>query len=118
VTRRDNYVCGIDAAIDVVGGKWKVLILWELSQGPRHFGELRRGIPKVTEKVLTSHLRQLEADGIVRRQESYEGAVRRVSYALTPLGASLNDALAPLAAWGKEHLLGRGGLPARPAASA
>ncbi|MCZ2524002.1 winged helix-turn-helix transcriptional regulator [Streptomyces sp. HB2AG] len=109
MTRRDTYVCGIDAAIDVVGGKWKVLVLWELGGGPRRFGELRRGIPGVTEKVLTSHLRELEADGIVSREEALEGAVRRVTYALTPLGVSLNEALAPLGAWGREHLLGRQG---------
>ncbi|GAA2499749.1 helix-turn-helix domain-containing protein [Streptomyces thermolineatus] len=107
MTRRDTYVCGIDAAIDVVGGKWKVLVLWELGEGPRRFGELRRGVPGVTEKVLTSHLRELEADGIVSREEALDGAVRRVTYSLTPLGVSLNEALAPLGAWGREHLLGR-----------
>ncbi len=99
-------MCGIDAAIDVVGGKWKVLILWALNEAPRRFGELRRELPGVTEKVLTSHLRELESDGIVVREESMEGAVRRVAYALTPLGGSLNEALAPLGAWGREHLLG------------
>lgn len=98
-------MCGIDAAIDVVGGKWKVLILWALDAGPCRFGELRRGIPGVTEKVLTSHLRELESDGIVCREEAIEGAVRRVTYALTPLGVSLNVALAPLGAWGREHLM-------------
>ncbi|MEU8486686.1 helix-turn-helix domain-containing protein [Streptomyces sp. NPDC048641] len=106
MTRRDEYVCGIDAAIDVVGGKWKVLILWALRECPCRFGELRRGIPGVTEKVLASHLRELEADGIVFREEASEGAVRRVTYSLTPLGASLNEALGPLGAWGREHLLG------------
>jgi DNA-binding HxlR family transcriptional regulator len=106
MTRRDAYVCGIDAAIDVVGGKWKVLVLWALESGPCRFGELRRGIPGVSEKVLTSHLRELESDGIVVREEDCEGAVRRVSYALTPLGVSLNEALGPLGAWGRKHLLG------------
>lgn len=99
-------MCGIDAAIDVVGGKWKVLILWSLTNGPRRFGELRRDIPGVTEKVLTSHLRELEDDGIISREESTEG-VRRVTYALTPLGISLNEALEPLGAWGKKHILTR-----------
>ncbi|TXK41044.1 helix-turn-helix domain-containing protein [Nonomuraea sp. C10] len=106
MTRRDTYVCGIDAAIDVVGGKWKVLILWALDEGPLRFGELRRGIPGVTEKVLTTHLRELENDGIVSRDEAFEGAVRRVAYTLTPLGVSLNEALAPLGDWGRKHLLG------------
>ncbi|MER5891844.1 helix-turn-helix domain-containing protein [Streptomyces sp. NPDC001876] len=106
MTRRDTYVCGIDAAIDVVGGKWKVLILWALNEAPCRFGELGRGIPGVTDKVLASHLRELQADGIVFREESLEGAVRRVTYGLTPLGISLNEALGPLGAWGREHLLG------------
>ncbi|MFJ1897079.1 MULTISPECIES: winged helix-turn-helix transcriptional regulator [unclassified Streptomyces] len=106
MTRRDGYVCGIDAAIDVVGGKWKVLILWALDVEPCRFGELRRAIPGVTEKVLASHLRELETAGIVFREEAFEGAVRRVTYGLTPLGTSLNAALAPLGAWGREHLLG------------
>lgn len=106
MTRRDTYVCGIDAAIDVVGGKWKVLILWALGEGPSRFGELKRAVPGVTEKVLTSHLRELEDDGIVSREEAMEGAVRRVTYALTPLGSSLNEALGPLGAWGRQHLLG------------
>ncbi|GAA2095002.1 helix-turn-helix domain-containing protein [Streptomyces albiaxialis] len=105
MTRRDTYVCGIDAAIDVVGGKWKVLILWALhAEGTCRFGQLKREIPGVTEKVLTSHLRELEADGIVRR-EVYEERVPRVEYSLTPLGASLNEALEPLGAWGRAHLL-------------
>lgn len=99
-------MCGIDAAIDVVGGKWKVLILWALDVEPCRFGELRRAIPGVTEKVLASQLRELEAAGIVLREEAFEGAVRRVTYALTPLGTSLNEALSPLGAWGREHLLG------------
>lgn len=100
-------MCGIDAAIDVVGGKWKVLILWALNEHPCHFGELRRELPGVTEKVLTSHLRELEGDGIVAREESYEGAVRRVAYRLTPLGVTLNEALEPLGRWGRQHILGR-----------
>ncbi|WP_406095851.1 winged helix-turn-helix transcriptional regulator [Streptomyces sp. NBC_01013] len=109
MTRRGGYVCGIDAAISVVGGKWKVLILWALEAGPGRFGELRRGIPGITEKVLASHLRELEADRIVSREEALEGAVRRVTYALTPLGVSLNEALGPLGAWGREHLLSERG---------
>jgi DNA-binding HxlR family transcriptional regulator len=61
----------------------------------------------VSEKVLASHLRELEADGIVHR-ELYDESPPRVEYSLTPLGVSLNQALAPLGAWGREHLLGGG----------
>ncbi|MFF8383258.1 winged helix-turn-helix transcriptional regulator [Streptomyces kanasensis] len=114
VARRPGaYVCGIDAAMDVIGGKWKVLILWALHERPCRFGELRRELPGVTEKVLASHLRELEADGVVHREE-YDEVPPRVEYSLTPRGVSLNDALAPLGAWGRDHVLA----PAREAAAA
>ncbi|WP_435974760.1 winged helix-turn-helix transcriptional regulator [Streptomyces sp. Qhu_M48] len=99
----DGHVCGIDTALEVIGGKWKVLILWALHEQPhRRFGELRRLVPGVTEKVLASHLRELEADGIVRRV-SYDETPPRVEYSLTEDGVRLNDALDPLAAWGRER---------------
>jgi DNA-binding HxlR family transcriptional regulator len=98
-------MCGIDAAMDVVGGKWKVLILWALHERPHRFGELRRGLPGVTEKVLTAQLRELELDGVVNR-EVHDEVPPHVEYSLTPLGDSLNEALAPLGAWGRENILG------------
>ncbi|MER7371535.1 winged helix-turn-helix transcriptional regulator [Streptomyces lanatus] len=103
--RPGAYVCGIDAAMDVVGGKWKVLVLWALNERPHRFGELRRELPGVTEKVLAAQLRELEADGIVHR-EAYDEIPPRVEYSLTPRGAALNTALAPLGAWGRENVLG------------
>jgi DNA-binding HxlR family transcriptional regulator len=106
VPRAGTYFCGIDAAMDVIGGKWKVLILWELDGSACRFGELRRLLPGVTEKVLASHLRELEHDGIVLRTD-YGEVPPRVEYSLTELGHSLNAALAPLGAWGREHVLGR-----------
>ncbi|CAL9580652.1 putative HTH-type transcriptional regulator YybR [Streptomyces sp. enrichment culture] len=104
--RAGSYVCGVDAAMDVIGGKWKVLILWELSLRPYRFGELRRALPGVTEKVLAAHLRELEADGIVHREE-YAQVPPRVEYSLTPRGVALNEALEPLGAWGKANVLGQ-----------
>jgi DNA-binding HxlR family transcriptional regulator len=102
-----GHVCGIDAAMEVIGGKWKVLILWALHENPHpRFGELRRLLPGITEKVLASHLREMEADGIVRRV-AYDEVPPRVEYALTTDGARLNDALDPLAAWGRERALAR-----------
>lgn len=97
----DGHVCGIDAAMEVIGGKWKVLILWALHEQPcRRFGELRRLLPGITEKVLASHLREMETDGVVRRV-SYDEVPPRVEYSLTEDGERLNDALRPLAAWGR-----------------
>jgi DNA-binding HxlR family transcriptional regulator len=94
------YICGIDAAMDVVAGKWKSLILWELDNyGTRRFSELKRGLPGVSEKMLIQHLREMEEDGLVHR-EVYREVPPRVEYSLTDHGASLNEALAPLGAWG------------------
>lgn len=96
--------CGIAAAMSVIDGKWKVSVLWELEQCPRRFGELRRLVPGVSEKVLAAQLRELETDGIVHR-EVYEEVPPRVEYSLTPLGHELNGALEALGAWGAKHLL-------------
>ncbi|RPK92433.1 MULTISPECIES: helix-turn-helix domain-containing protein [Streptomyces] len=103
VRRPGAFVCGIDAAMDVIGGKWKVLILWALDERTCRFGELRRAVTGVTEKVLSSHLKELEDDGIVHR-EVYAEVPPRVEYSLTPLGLSLNAALEPLGQWGREHV--------------
>ncbi|RSS68671.1 helix-turn-helix domain-containing protein [Streptomyces sp. WAC06614] len=103
VTKRPGSAeCGLDAAMEVMGGKWKVVVLWMLESGPRRFGELRRSIDGITEKVLAAHLREMEADGIVHR-EVYDEVPPRVEYSLTPIGVELNDALAPLSAWGAKY---------------
>lgn len=97
------YLCGLDAAVDVVGGKWKTLILWALSVEPRRFGELRRTVEGISEKVLIQQLRELERDGIVKR-EVHRQVPPKVVYSLTPLGVSLDAALEPLGRWGEEHI--------------
>lgn len=80
-----------------------MLILWALHEHPhRRFGELRRPLAGITEKALASHLREMEADGIVHRA-SYDEVPPRVEYSLTENGMRLNDALQPLAAWGRER---------------
>ncbi|MEU0641213.1 winged helix-turn-helix transcriptional regulator [Streptomyces umbrinus] len=102
--RRGPYFCGIDAAMDVVAGKWKSLILWELDHyGVRRFAELRRGLPGVSEKMLIQHLREMEEDGLVHR-EVYREVPPKVEYSLTKHGVSLNAALASLGAWGTERI--------------
>ncbi|WP_308440279.1 winged helix-turn-helix transcriptional regulator [Streptomyces mashuensis] len=92
--------------MDVVGGKWKVLILWALAERSCRFGELRRLLPGVSEKVLAAQLRELEGDGVVVR-EVYDEVPPRVVYSLTEAGVLLNGALAPLGVWGKEFVLPR-----------
>ena len=86
--------CGLDVALAVVGGKWKLLILYYLAHSPRRFGNLRRLVAGISEKVLIQQLRELQADRIVRRTDHRE-VPPRVDYAVTELGLSLAKALAP-----------------------
>ncbi|MGW5532024.1 winged helix-turn-helix transcriptional regulator [Streptomyces xanthochromogenes] len=103
-SRNGPYICGIDAALDVVSGKWKALILWELNAHTvRRFAQLRRGLPGVSEKMLTQHLREMEADGLVRRTV-YAEVPPKVEYSLTERGHTLNQALGPLGDWGTERM--------------
>ncbi|MGP3776163.1 winged helix-turn-helix transcriptional regulator [Streptomyces sp. SDT5-1] len=106
--RNGPYICGIDAALDVVSGKWKGLVLWELhTHGVRRFAELRRALPGVSEKMLTQHLRQMEEDGLVHR-EVYAEVPPRVEYSLTESGTALNEALRPLGEWGRTRIREQG----------
>ena len=101
--REQAYGCGLDAALDVVGGKWKPIVLWQLVPGPRRFGELRRLVTGISEKMLIQQLREMEADGVVSRKDFRE-VPPRVEYSLTPLGVTLTEALRPLCDWGSMHV--------------
>jgi len=94
---------GARSGADVIGGKWKVLILWALSVEPRRFGELKRAVEGISEKVLIQQVRELERDGIVHR-EVHEQVPPKVVYSLTPLGIALDEALEPLGRWGDVHM--------------
>ncbi len=99
-----GFTCGLDATLRVIAGKWKPLILYFLAQdGPTRYGELRRAIRDVSDKVLIQQLKELEADALVKRTD-YKEVPPRVDYSLTPLGRSLAEALVPLCAWGTEHM--------------
>jgi DNA-binding HxlR family transcriptional regulator len=95
--------CPVTTAIAVIAGKWKPTILCEIREGARRFSDLRRDIPGISEKVLSQHLRDLEADGIVARREFHEGAVLATEYAFTDYGRTLIPALNALAQWGVKH---------------
>ncbi|WP_371865604.1 winged helix-turn-helix transcriptional regulator [Dictyobacter alpinus] len=95
---------GIEATLGVIGGKWKILILWHLMDSSKRYGQLRRLLPNVTEKVLIQQLRELEADGIVGRQIYESEPPKVVEYSLTDYGASLIPALQLLCHWGDLHL--------------
>ena len=101
--RNQSHGCGLEAALDVVGGKWKPIVLWHLAPGPRRFGQLRRLVTGISEKMLIQQLREMTGDGIVAR-EDFREIPPRVEYSLTPLGVSLSNALRPLCDWGREHM--------------
>lgn len=99
-----GFTCGLDATLRVIAGKWKPLILYFVAQdGPTRYGELRRAIRDVSDKMLIQQLKELEADGLVKRTD-YKEVPPRVDYSLTPLGHSLAQALVPLCSWGTEHM--------------
>ncbi|MDZ4769374.1 MAG: helix-turn-helix domain-containing protein [Chloroflexota bacterium] len=90
--------CPIETTIAIIGGKWKPIILYHLFDHVRRFGELQRLIPGVTREMLTQHLRELEADGIVHR-EVYKQVPPKVEYALTDLGITLKPILFAMHEW-------------------
>lgn len=99
-----GFTCGLDATLRVIAGKWKPLILYFLAQGgPTRYGELRRSMRDVSDKMLIQQLKELTADGLVWRTD-YKEVPPRVDYALTPLGESLAQALVPLCTWGTDNL--------------
>ncbi len=104
-----KYRCFFELTFQVIGGKWKNIILYHLSLAPRlRFGELRRGIPDVTERMLTRQLRELETDGLVHR-EVYREVPPRVEYSLTPFGRTIIPVLLHLRQWGVEFEKHMGG---------
>ncbi len=96
------FTCGLDAVLQVMGGKWKPLIVYHLSRGTLRYGTLRRAVGKVSDKVLAQQLKELIADGVVLRHD-YGEVPPKVEYLLTPFGSSLARALVQLCEWGAQH---------------
>lgn len=94
--------CAVSTALEVIGGRWKAVILFHLLNGTRRFSELQRDLGAVTQRVLTLQLRELEADGIVTRTV-YAEVPPRVDYRLTDFGQSLRPVLLSLRDWGERH---------------
>ena len=102
---RPNLVdgCPLTAAWAAIGGKWKLILVYWLAQSPRHFAALREVVPGISQKVLTEQLRELIADGIVRRQPT--GLVPApVEYSLTDYGRSVVPVMETMRCWGSGHL--------------
>lgn len=98
-----TYHCPVEAALDVIGGKWKPLILWALGDNVLRFNELQKGLPGVNTKMLTKQLRELEEDGVIRRIV-YPEVPPRVEYAITDFGKTLIPILEALCTWGMHYL--------------
>lgn len=96
------YGCPVEATLDVIGGRWKGVILFHLLNGEKRFGELRRVMPDVTQRMLTLQLRELEGDGVIHRRV-YQQVPPKVEYSLTDFGKSLEPILRQMEAWGRQY---------------
>ena len=94
--------CPAESTAKLIGGRWKIVILWYLFQGVKRFSELQRALDGVSQKVLTQQLRDMERDGIVARTV-YAQVPLKVEYSITPLGLSLKPVVEAMHRWGVEH---------------
>ncbi|OLP65346.1 putative HTH-type transcriptional regulator YybR [Bacillus pumilus] len=97
-----NHGCPVSVTTRVIGGKWKGVILYHLTCGPKRYNELRRLLPRISQRVLTLQLRELEQDRIVHR-EVYEEVPLRVEYSLTSLGDTLKPIIFAMREWGATY---------------
>lgn len=98
--------CPVRATIEIIGGKWKPIILYYLTFGTKRFGEIAVRIPTISRKVLTEQLKELEKDGLIVRKQ-YKEIPPRVEYSLTKLGKSLSSVFDEMAAWGRENVVSK-----------
>lgn len=98
-----NPGCSVEAAVSLIDGKWKCVILFHLLEGTMRFNEMRRRLPGVTQRMLTNQLRELEQDGLIIRT-IYAQVPPKVEYNLSPLGHSLEPILGALKQWGDANI--------------
>lgn len=99
----NQYNIPVEATLEVIGGKWKVLILCHLKSGTMRFSELQKSIPQITKKMLTQQLRELESDEIINRYV-YHQVPPKVEYSLSDTGESLREVLDIMCAWGVKRI--------------
>ncbi|RJS48833.1 MAG: transcriptional regulator [Methanobacterium sp.] len=100
--KSEEYICAVESAINEIGGKWKPLTLYTLKEGKLRFSEINRKVPRITPRMLTKTLRELEKDSIIHRKV-FPQVPPRVEYSLTPKGESVIPILDSLCEWGKEY---------------
>jgi len=107
--KRDHYNCPLEATLNVIGGKWKLYLLWHLREETKRYGELKRSTRGITEKMLIQQLRELESDRLVKRKV-YPEIPPKVEYSLTPYGKTFVPILQLLNSWGLDHIKKIGGV--------
>lgn len=98
-----SFNCPVEATIELIGGKYKSVILWHLTDGVKRFGELKRLLPRATEKMLAQQLRDLESDGLIIRTV-YPVVPPKVEYSLSDLGRTIIPVLDAMCSWGEGYL--------------
>ena len=105
--KNKNYMCTFEITIDLIGGKWKPLIVWHLgNKGTLRFNELKKILPQITQKMLTQQLRELEADDLINRKV-YPQVPPKVEYSLTILGESIMPILKSMCTWGEDYYISK-----------
>ncbi|APQ59482.1 MULTISPECIES: winged helix-turn-helix transcriptional regulator [Paenibacillus] len=102
ITKKELPLCPVATTVGLIGNKWKLLIMRDLLKGTKRFGELRKSIPEISQKVLTENLRSMEEDGIVIRTV-YAEVPPRVEYSLSDLGNTLRPIINVMETWGLEY---------------
>lgn len=97
-----DHECPVEITLDVIGGKWKGMVLYWLLNGTARFNEIRRAVPNATQRMLTLQLRELESDGVIRRK-IYAEVPPKVEYSLTEFGLSLKPILLLMRDWGTQY---------------
>ncbi|WP_019227949.1 helix-turn-helix domain-containing protein [Sedimentibacter sp. B4] len=100
--KKEMPLCPVEATLSIIGDKWKILILRDLIEGTKRFGELKKSIGSISQKVLTQQLRDMEEDGLVNRK-AYAEIPPRVEYSLTETGNSLKPILDSMFLWGQQY---------------
>lgn len=101
--KNNEYKCTMEVTLDLIGGKWKALILWHLATKTLRFSELRKMVPQATQKMLTQQLRDLEEDGLILRKV-YAEVPPKVEYSLSDFGKSLIPVLEMMCKWGNDYV--------------
>lgn len=99
---KNEYTCSLGLTIDLIGGKWKLMILWYLMEESKRFTELKNAIPNITQKILTEQLRELESSNIISRKV-YATVPPKVEYSMTKYGESLTPIIKNLCDWTKQY---------------